>query len=632
MSGLETMEKNEKQSVENNEKSGAVQETKINYRGWKVMPFIIGKHQKTCKCTLHDSMLLYLDSLDSSHPHHAGNETFEKLGTIGTLANLLVYLTTVFNLNSITATNIINIFNGSASLSTLLGAFLCDTYFGRYKTLGDKLIEQGLLVIQLTAWIKEMHPPTCGRESSTCTGPTTGQMAFLLSGFGLLIVGAAGIRPCNLAFGVDQFNPNTESGKKGINSFFNWYFITFTFAQMVSLSLIVYIQSNVSWAVGLGIPAALMLFSCTVFYMGSNSYVKVKTTGPAPLTSIVQAIVVATKKRRLHLSQYPPVSHFNYISPQSINSKLPHTSQFRFLDKAAIITAEDDINPDGSASDPWNLCSMQQVEELKCLVRVIPIWIAGIFFYVAIVQQNTMLVFQALQADRRVLSSNFKIPAASYTIFQMLSLTIWLPIYDRIIVPALQRFTKKEGGFTILQRMGIGMFLAVLCTMVSGVVEERRRTMALTNPIGIEPRKGAISSMSALWFIPQLTLAGLSDAFTIVGQVEFFYKQFPENMKSIAGSLFFCGLAGSSYLSSLLISIIHKVTDNSATGNWLPQDLNKGRLDYFYYVITALEVFNFGYFILCAKWYKYKGAATSSSSDHELDQVCKPAETTVNTV
>lgn len=77
------------------------------------------------------------------------------------------------------------------------------------------VIEQGLLVIQLTAWIKKMHPPHCGSESITCTGPTTGQMTFLLAGFGLLIVGAAGIRPCNLAFGVDQFNPNTESGKKG---------------------------------------------------------------------------------------------------------------------------------------------------------------------------------------------------------------------------------------------------------------------------------------------------------------------------------------------------------------------------------------------------------------------------------
>ncbi|XP_004508781.1 protein NRT1/ PTR FAMILY 2.9-like isoform X1 [Cicer arietinum] len=588
-----SMEKNEKESMENNELPN------INYRGWKVMPFIIG------------------------------NETFEKLGAIGTLANLLVYLTTVFNLSSITATNIVNIFNGSASLATLLGAFLCDTYFGRYKTLGFCTFASflGLLVIQLTAWIKSMHPPECGNEKSTCIEPSTGQMSFLLLGFGFLIVGAAGIRPCNLAFGADQFNPNTDSGKKGINSFFNWYFFTYTFAQMVSLSLIVYIQSNVSWALGLGIPAALMLFSCVVYFTGSKYYVKVKASG-SPVTNIVQVLYVAIKKRRLNLTED---EFFSYISSHSINSKLPRTLQFRFLDKAAIITPQDNINPDGSASDPWSLCSIQQVEEVKCLVRVLPIWVSGILYYVALVQQSTMLVFQALQSDRTIFNTDFKIPAASYTIFAMLSLTIFLPIYDRIIVPTLRRFTGKEGGITILQRIGIGMFVSILCMLVSGVVEQKRRTMAINNPIGIEPRKGAISSMSGLWLVPQLTLAGLSDGFTLVGQVEFYYKQFPENMRSLAGSLFFCGLALSSYFSSFLISVIHRLSDASATGNWLPQDLNKGRLDYFYYIITLLEVVNLGYFVMCSRWYRYKGDG-SDSSDVQLDQLSKQFDKKINGV
>lgn len=101
----------------------------------------------------------YYVSLNSS-THHAGNETFEKLGTIGTLANLLVYLTTVFNLSSLTATNIINIFNGSASLSTLLGAFLCDTYFGRYKTLGFCTIASFL--VSISVWKLYMTPSING--------------------------------------------------------------------------------------------------------------------------------------------------------------------------------------------------------------------------------------------------------------------------------------------------------------------------------------------------------------------------------------------------------------------------------------------------------------------------------------
>jgi len=39
-------------------------------------------------------------------------------------------------MKTITATTLMNIFHGSTNFSTLFGAFLCDTYFGRYKTLG----------------------------------------------------------------------------------------------------------------------------------------------------------------------------------------------------------------------------------------------------------------------------------------------------------------------------------------------------------------------------------------------------------------------------------------------------------------------------------------------------------------
>ncbi|WRX19478.1 hypothetical protein QQP08_011965 [Theobroma cacao] len=94
------------EKTENGSTATTTDEPKINYRGIKAMPFVIG------------------------------NETFEKLGTTGTATNLLVYLTAVFNMKSITATNLVNVFNGTCSFATLIGAFLSDTYFGRYKTLG----------------------------------------------------------------------------------------------------------------------------------------------------------------------------------------------------------------------------------------------------------------------------------------------------------------------------------------------------------------------------------------------------------------------------------------------------------------------------------------------------------------
>ncbi|KAL3716957.1 hypothetical protein ACJRO7_008522 [Eucalyptus globulus] len=565
------------EEMEVEEKAVTSEET-INYRGWKAMPFLIG------------------------------NETFEKLGAIGTLANLSIYLTTVFNLKNITAANIINIFNGTTNFATLIGAFLCDAYFGRFKTLAFCTVASylGLQVIQLTAAFKNLHPPECG-DNTTCVGPTASQMAFLYTGFGLLICGAAGIRSCNLAFGADQFNPGTESGKRGINSFFNWYFFTFTFAQMVSLTLIVYVQSNVSWAIGLLIPAILMLVSCAIFFNGSKIYVKAKAQG-SPLTSVAQVIVVAIKKSRLPTPLQPWHSLHNYTPPKTINSKLPYTNQFRCLDKAAIVTAEDKKRPDGSSADPWRLCSMQQVEVVKHIIRVLPIWVAGVFYYLVIVQQQTFAMFQATQMDRRLNNTNFKIPAASYIVFMMLSHTIFAFINNRLIIPFLRTLTGKKNGISLLLMMAIGLCFGMLTMLVSAIVEERRRSVARMKPtLGDYSRRGAISSMSALWLIPQFTLAGLAQAFAQISLLEFYYKQFPMNMRSIADSLYYCGMAGSSYMSSLIITIVHKNTKGAEGGNWLPEDLNEGRLDYFYYLIAALEFLNLVYFLVFARCYKYKG-------------------------
>ncbi|XP_010678590.2 protein NRT1/ PTR FAMILY 2.9 [Beta vulgaris subsp. vulgaris] len=563
---------------------------KIKYSGVKAMPFVIG------------------------------NETFEKLGTIGTSHNLLVYLTTVFNMKSMTATNVLNIFNGSANLATLLGAYLCDTYFGRYKTLGFASVASfmGMLLLTLTAVISELQPPHCD-TAENCIGPTTGQLAFLIGALAFLVIGAGGIRPCNLAFGADQFDPKTESGKRGISSFFNWYYFTLTFAVMVSVTIVVYVQTDISWGIGLAIPAVFMFISCALFFLGTRIYVMVKPQG-SPLASLVQVIVAAIAKRQLELPEKPSFTLFDYVPDQSINSKLPHTDQFRCLDNAAIITNNDKINPEGSATDPWKLCSVQQVEQVKCVIRVFPIWVAGIIYNLSAVTMTNYTVFQALQSNRSLGTSNFKIPAASYSIFPMLAMTIWIPLYDRIIVPKLRKITGKDGGITVLQKMGIGLVLMVITLIACGLVEHMRRVIALTKPaLGIDPKRGAISSLSAMWLVLPLTLSGLSEAFSMIGLVEFYYKQFPENMRSIGAAFLFCGLAGSNYLSSFIQSFVDKMSRGSKDGSWLKEDLNKGRLDYFYYLIAGLELVNLFYFLMCAKWYRYR-ETISSSLDESIEE------------
>ncbi|XP_076943229.1 protein NRT1/ PTR FAMILY 2.10-like [Bidens hawaiensis] len=548
----------------------------LNYRGVKAIPFVIG------------------------------NETFVNLGTMGTSANLLVYLTTVFNMKSISATNLNNIFQGTCNFGTLFGAFLSDTYFGRYKVLGVCSISSflGMLMLALTSVVKTLHPHCV---DAFCVGPTPWQMAFLLTGFMFLIIGASGIRPCNLAFGADQFNPNTESGQQGIASFFNWYYFSFNFALMVALTIIVYVQANISWAIGLAIPALFMSLSCVVFFAGARIYVKVKPNG-SPLANIIQVLVAAIKKRKLIVPKGPTIFMFNHVSTKSVNEKLPYNNQLKFLNKAAIITPNDDINPDGSSGDQWTLCSIQQIEEVKCVIKTIPIWFACILYTVSFNNIQIFTVFQALQSDRRLKHSSFQIPAASYTVFQMLTLTVWVPTYDRLIVPRLRKITNKRQGISILQRIGVGIGIYIFTMLAAAVIETKRRDVAHSKPtLWLERGKGVISSMSSFWLVIQMVIAGLSEGFAMIGFIEFFYKQFPENMKSLAGSFFCCAFAMSSYLSSFLISIVHRATREGGTRNWLAQDLNEAKLDYFYYFCMGLEILNLIYFLMVARWYKYKG-------------------------
>ncbi|GAY36548.1 hypothetical protein CUMW_022850 [Citrus unshiu] len=66
---------------------------------------------------------------------HSRNETFERLATIGLLANFMVYLLKEYHMNQTSAANILNIWGGVTNFAPLLGAFISDTYTGRFKTI-----------------------------------------------------------------------------------------------------------------------------------------------------------------------------------------------------------------------------------------------------------------------------------------------------------------------------------------------------------------------------------------------------------------------------------------------------------------------------------------------------------------
>jgi len=98
---------------------------------------------------------------------------------------------------------------------------------------------------------------------------------------------------------------------------------------------------------------------------------------------------------------------------------------------------------------------------------------------------------------------------------------------------------------------------------------------------------------------------GSTDLFALAGLLEFFFSEAPPRMRSLAMSLSWASLALGYYLSSVLVSLVNRVTSTAAGGGgWLANnDLNKDRLDLFYWLLAGLSILNFFNYLFWARWY-----------------------------
>ncbi|KAF5748790.1 protein NRT1/ PTR FAMILY 7.1-like [Tripterygium wilfordii] len=191
---------------------------------------------------------------------------------------------------------------------------------------------------------------------------------------------------------------------------------------------------------------------------------------------------------------------------------------------------------------------------------------------------------------------NFHLPAASMSAFDVCSVLICTGIYRQILVPLAGKLSGNPKGLTELQRMGIGLIIGMLAMVAAGVTEIERLRHVIPGE--------KVSTLSIFWQIPQYVLVGASEVFMYIGQLEFFNDQAPDGIKSFGSSLCMASMSLGNYTSSLLVNMIMKITGKGDKPGWIPEDLNTGHMDRFYFLIAVLTAFDFVFYLFCAKWYK----------------------------
>ncbi|CAL4919854.1 unnamed protein product [Urochloa decumbens] len=506
-------------------------------------------------------------------------EFSERLSYFGIATSLMLYLTKVLQEEMKVAAKNVNYWVSVTTLMPLVGGFLADGYLGRFSTVVFSTVVYllGLMVLATAQLAPRLKPGHSLHLHET----------LFFVGIYLVSVGTGGHKPALESFGADQFDESHASERVQKMSFFNWWNCALCSGVFLGVTVVVYAQDRVGWGAASVMLAAVMAASLAVFLAGWRYY-RYRVPEGSPLTPLLQVVVAAARKRNLPLPADPAELH--EVKSQSIKKRLLcHTTQLRFLDKAAIV----EHGGGEAAAGPWRLATVTQVEETKLVLSMVPIWIATLAFGMQAAQVSTFFIKQGSVMDRRM-GPHFVLPPSSIFALSAVGMIATVAAYDKVLVPYLRRATGGERGISILRRVGIGMAFAIVAMAVAALVERRR----LMSP--------SPASMSVWWLVPQFALMGVGDGFAIVGLQEYFYDQVPDNMRSLGIGLYLSVMGAGSFLSSLAITVADWASSRGGHASWFEKDLNRSRLDLFYWMLACLGAVNLLFYSVVATRYSYK--------------------------
>jgi POT family proton-dependent oligopeptide transporter len=208
-----------------------------------------------------------------------GNEAAERFSFYGMKAILTLFMTDFLLFSKDGATSVFHLFVMAVYFTPLLGGYLSDRYWGKYRTIMTLsfVYIAGHLVLALFE-----------------------NEAGLYAGLALIALGAGGIKPCVSAHVGDQF---TERTKHLIARVFNLFYFSINFGSFFATLATPYTKAWWGPRVAFGIPGILMAVATLVFWLGRKHYVYVPPTGPRDdtpgrvLLHQLRRGVAATRKR-----------------------------------------------------------------------------------------------------------------------------------------------------------------------------------------------------------------------------------------------------------------------------------------------------------------------------------------------
>ena len=209
-------------------------------------------------------------------------EFCERLAYYGLTGSLPIFFHKELNLQKDFATELSSLFSSVNYITPLLGAYLADCYWGRFKTIFLFCI---VYVLGMATCVISSYPPFLEKYQTLVS------WTFLIGLFGGVAVGSGGIKPNVVTLGADQFDVMDPSQNAEKERFFNYFYwcinigATFSYGYLTTLAIngepSVGVPKEYGFFASFVIPGGAMLLAVLVFFGGSSRYYKLKPSGSA---------------------------------------------------------------------------------------------------------------------------------------------------------------------------------------------------------------------------------------------------------------------------------------------------------------------------------------------------------------
>lgn len=213
-----------------------------------------------------------------------GNEAAERYSFYGMKGILALFMTQTLLFSDQHAESVFHLFVFGVYFAPILGAYLSDRFWGKYRTMMTLSLVYVAGHATLALWIGE-------------TG--------LYVGLALVAIGAGGIKPCASALVGDQF---TRANKELLPAVFNLFYFSINFGSFFATIITPWTRRAFGPELAFGIPGILMAIAVLILWLGRRYYVMVPPTGKrddTPGKVMLFMLVRGVKRARLRFGDQP---------------------------------------------------------------------------------------------------------------------------------------------------------------------------------------------------------------------------------------------------------------------------------------------------------------------------------------